>query len=174
MSFPSLSVIVYMWQFVLFISNTIRLLGWQLPASLLLFSLYPWQSKINVLTLPGNSPSHSTICLLEMEHTKISYKCIHAGTRTYMQTAPLVLSGLGRPGRVWKWACLTLQSFSQKGWRQQDDGPDHPVSSKSAAPMPQLIYAAASLLLCVQHCIYLWTFSLHTLWGKDLYHVQEL
>lgn len=40
--------------------------------------------------------------------------------------------------------------------------------------MPQLIYAAASLLSCIQHRIYLWTFSLHTLWGKDLYHVQEL
>lgn len=40
--------------------------------------------------------------------------------------------------------------------------------------MPGLIYAMASLLLYVQHRIYLWIFSLRTLWGKDLYHVQEL
>lgn len=40
--------------------------------------------------------------------------------------------------------------------------------------MPGVIYAAASLLLGVQHHVYLWIFSLYTLWGRDLYHVQEL
>lgn len=135
-----------------FLFQGYRLLGWQPPASLLFFLLYRWQSETNIL--------HAAWKLSLAQHNLP----FGDGAREITDIPRQEPVGIAHSDfQLWKW--VQHHKVSAK----TDEGSRTVVkwAVESRVPLSRLIYGTAS------H-VYFWLFSLHTLWGEGLYHVQEL